>query len=655
MSTTSIRSTGFSGWSRLAVAGLLLASSAFVYAQTKEEKDKAKKAPPPAQKTEPVQRAAPPAQKAAPPVQRTAPPAERTAPPVQRSNPPTPPQKSITPTPTQTTVHPPATYKGGEAPVKQPTTVNTNQPPVRQPGLVNTNQPPVHQPGTVNTNQPPVRQPGTVNTNQPPVRQPGTVNTNQPPVRQPGTVNTNQPPVRQPGGATPVNGGRMQGAPGGGAGGNGGRNSRPADFHGSNNTQVHYGSNGQPQVVHAKGMTIVHTPSGARQVVVERPDHSVIVTNGARNGYIQRPYVVHNVTYVQRNYYVGGVSYSRVYRPYVYGGISLNVYMPGRYYAPGFYAWAYNPWATPVVYNWGWAGSPWMGFYGGWFTPYPTYTNATFWLTDYVIAMSLQQAYQDRMAAAANAQPYPAGVTPLTPDVKQAIADEVRLQLDEERAAGQNPNAASGAPAFLTDNSAHVFVVSSSLFVMANGGECPVTEGDVLQMTAPPPPGSASVNVVVLASKGQDCRRGSTVSVGITDLADMQSQMRATIDQGLVVLQKGQGGIPAPPPAAQAQPMEAAYAAAAPPPDANVATELTQQAQASTQAESDALNQAQQAAPANSGASTVNISLGMSIDDVVAVMGKPDRIADLGSKKTYFYTSANMKVIFTDGKVTDVQ
>jgi outer membrane protein assembly factor BamE (lipoprotein component of BamABCDE complex) len=84
-----------------------------------------------------------------------------------------------------------------------------------------------------------------------------------------------------------------------------------------------------------------------------------------------------------------------------------------------------------------------------------------------------------------------------------------------------------------------------------------------------------------------------------------------------------------------------------------VATELTQQAQASTQAESDALSQAQQAAPADSG--TINITLGMSIDDVVAVMGKPDRIADLGSKKTYFYTSANMKVIFTDGKVTDVQ
>ena len=604
MSAMSIRSTGFSRWTSLAVTGLVLASSAFVYAQTKEEKDKAKKAPPPAQRTEPVQRAAPP-------VQRTAPPAERTAPPVQRSNPPTPQQKSITPTPTQTTVHPPAPNKGGEvAPVRQPGTVNTNNP---------------------------VRQPGTVNGNQNQVRQPGTVG-NQNQVRQPGTVG-NQNQVRQPGGMTGVNAGR---------------NNRPADFHGANNTQVHYGSNGQPRVVQARGMTIVHTPGGTRQVVVERPDHTMIVTHGARDGFVQRPYVVGNVTYVQRNYYVGGVAYTRVYRPYMFGGISLNVYMPGRYYAPGFYAWAYSPWATPVVYNWGWAGSPWMGFYGGWFTPYPSYANATFWLTDYLISMDLQQAYQDRMAAAANAQPYPAGVTPLTPDVKQAIANEVSLQLNEERAAAQNPNAASGAPAFLTDNSAHVFLVSSSLFVMSNGGvECPVTEGDVLQMTAPPPPGSPSVNVVVLASKGGECRKGSMVSVGITDLADMQSQMRATIDQGLGVLQKGQGGVPAPPPAAQAQPVQAAYAAAAPPPDPNVATEITQQVQTSTQAEGDALNQAQQAAPADSGSPTVNISLGMSIDDVVAALGKPQQIADLGSKKTYFYS--NMKVIFTDGKVTDVQ
>src|ERR1039458_5865200 len=118
----------------------------------------------------------------------------------------------------------------------------------------------------------------------------------------------------------------------------------------------------------------------------------------------------------------------------------------------------------------------------------------------------------------------------------------------------------------------------------------------------------------------------------------MQSQMGATIDQGLGVLQKGQCGIAAP---------------SAPPPDPNVGAGPTQRAEASTRAESYALSQAQQAAPADSG--TINITLGMSMDDVVAVMGKPERIADLGSKKTYFYTNANMKVIFVDGKVTDVQ
>jgi hypothetical protein len=43
----------------------------------------------------------------------------------------------------------------------------------------------------------------------------------------------------------------------------------------------------------------------------------------------------------------------------------------------------------------------------------------------------------------------------------------------------------------------------------------------------------------------------------------------------------------------------------------------------------------------------------MTIDQVVGILGQPQVVGDLGSKKTYFY--GNMKVIFTDGKVTDVQ
>jgi hypothetical protein len=46
------------------------------------------------------------------------------------------------------------------------------------------------------------------------------------------------------------------------------------------------------------------------------------------------------------------------------------------------------------------------------------------------------------------------------------------------------------------------------------------------------------------------------------------------------------------------------------------------------------------------------VSLGLTIDQVVATMGQPDRLADLGSKKIYFYK--DMKITFVDGKVSDI-
>lgn len=52
-------------------------------------------------------------------------------------------------------------------------------------------------------------------------------------------------------------------------------------------------------------------------------------------------------------------------------------------------------------------------------------------------------------------------------------------------------------------------------------------------------------------------------------------------------------------------------------------------------------------------AATQNISLGQTIDQVVATMGQPQQIIDLGSRKTYKYP--DMKIIFVNGKVSDVQ
>src|ERR1035437_153917 len=47
------------------------------------------------------------------------------------------------------------------------------------------------------------------------------------------------------------------------------------------------------------------------------------------------------------------------------------------------------------------------------------------------------------------------------------------------------------------------------------------------------------------------------------------------------------------------------------------------------------------------------IALGQSIADVEAINGKPDKVVDLGAKKIYVYK--DMKITFTDGKVSDVQ
>ena len=52
-------------------------------------------------------------------------------------------------------------------------------------------------------------------------------------------------------------------------------------------------------------------------------------------------------------------------------------------------------------------------------------------------------------------------------------------------------------------------------------------------------------------------------------------------------------------------------------------------------------------------AAPASVELGQTPDQVQAAMGAPARVANLGPKVIYYYNG--MKVIFKDGKVTDVQ
>jgi len=427
-----------------------------------------------------------------------------------------------------------------------------------------------------------------------------------------------------------------------------------------------------------RGMDVHNNLGGGHRAMVERPDHSRVFAERGRPGYVERGYAYHGHDFARRAYFYHGHEYNRFYRGYGFRGLALSVYAPGFYFGPGFYGWAYNPWAAPITFGWGWGGNPWFGFYGGYFQPYPVYPSAAFWLTDYIISQDLQAAYAAHIEAGEEAGAPAAGgggQPVLTPEVKQMIADEVKAQLAlenqeaQQNAAGQDVDpGSSGIARLLSDGRPHVFVAGGNLDVTdSNGQECVVSDGDTLQMQAAPPADATTANLVVLSSKGKpECQISQTVQVQLTDLQEMQNHMRESIDQGLKDLQDKQGkdGLPSAPPSAQAAPAPAQYASVAPPPDPNVGTEIAQVDQQSGQAEKDVSTEAAQdnggaavAAPdagaAPAPAAPASVSLGQTTDQVQAALGTPARVANLGAKVIYYYNG--MKVVFKDGKVSDVQ
>jgi hypothetical protein len=338
-------------------------------------------------------------------------------------------------------------------------------------------------------------------------------------------------------------------------------------------------SNGQIRSVDHNGMHIDHTVNGGRTVVGEH--NGVRVVNTGRNsGYVQRSYVVRNShSYYSRTYYYHGSYHTAVYRSYYWQGHAYYGFHPGFWYHPGFYAWGYHPWGVHVFWGvgaWGWGGAPWWGFYGGWFTPYPYYAAPAYWLTDYLIAAELQSAYAARQEAYADAATasYGGGSAPsapasstvtLSPEVKEAIADEVKAELAAQQAqAAQNAGSdaqAAPAPASAPANSPakndeevppaldparRTFVVDSDLTVTANGQECGLTAGDVLTRLTDTPDAENMVNASVSASKGSDCAAGQTIAVKVDDLQEMRNHFEEKLNNGMGELAKkqGTGGLP---------------------------------------------------------------------------------------------------------------
>jgi hypothetical protein len=331
------------------------------------------------------------------------------------------------------------------------------------------------------------------------------------------------------------------------------------------------------------GMYIQHGVDGSRRITVEQPDRSRIYASSRGIQYVQHPYMYHGRAYDHRTFYVQGKTFHQVYRPYNYGGTTLDVYAPTRLYAPAMYQWATSRLNAPQPYTWGYRtnAAPWYGYYKGYFTPDSSYSSPSSWLTDFVLGASLALAY----AAEPPTSPTPpANAAPVTPQVKQMLAQEVDRQVREEsveaQQAAQNRDPPPGAGSVvqeLSDRQPHVLVVASDLdLVDPSGRRCMISEGDVVQVISPPQPSSSTAQAVILSSKGGvECERAAQVEIAVADLQEMQNHMRETIDQGLATTNA----------AKQTASVTPAYAAAAPPPDPNAARELAQQQQIAAAAE----------------------------------------------------------------------
>ncbi len=436
-------------------------------------------------------------------------------------------------------------------------------------------------------------------------------------------------------------------------------------------------ANGRPADLHdaRRGMDIHHYLGGGRSAMMKRPDGSRLYYESGQPGYIGHPYVFHGHEFERRSYYDNGRAYDLFYSRYYYRGLPLDVYAPARYYASAFYAWIYNPWSSPVAYPWGFATAAWYGYYSGYFAPYPVYASSSQWLTDYLLSQSLQAGYAAHVAAAAVDIVAASGAppAPVTQDIKQMIADEVKRQVALENVEAQAnvqeqlaDAGRSGIVRTLGDGQPHVFVAGKQmdLVVDATGQECAITDGDVLLLRNSPPAESTSATLTVLSSKGGvECKRNVLVAVSFEDLQEMQNHLRETIDHGMQELQvkQGKGGIPSAPASALIPPVTALLAQGAPPPDPAGAQQLAQQAKETDSVEKEVLAETSGSATPTPGVpvapagprQTLTVSIGQSASEVTAAMGQPSKMVNIGPKTVYFYL--DLKVTFVNGKVTSVE
>ncbi len=264
--------------------------------------------------------------------------------------------------------------------------------------------------------------------------------------------------------------------------------------------------------------------------------------------------------FTSRTFVSGGhVLYTRVYQNHVwhqFGQVfGYETFVPAVRFPAVYYSWALAPWPRPFVYSWGWRAQPWYPMYGVLFTPYPVYTSPDLWMTDYIIAQSMQSAYAAQNAAPApqpsppdgppvpaadagsaapqpvDAPPAPAAPPPaITPQVKAQLDTQIKVQLQEQQAAAATPATlrTQSTPPALRSN--HVFFeVVQPLNVPTAHGHCSLSANDYIRRTGDMSGDDWMIPVVVELSRPSDCPEGLATRIGLNDLNAMENEQEAQV------------------------------------------------------------------------------------------------------------------------------
>jgi hypothetical protein len=298
---------------------------------------------------------------------------------------------------------------------------------------------------------------------------------------------------------------------------------------------------------------------------------------------------------LSRTFVSGGhVLYTRVYQRHVWHqfgrAFAYETFVPAVRFPEPYYAWSLAAWPRPVTYNWGWQGQRWYAVYGASFTPYPVYTSPDLWMTDYIIAQSMQTAYQaqsaepaseplspgapaapapDSSVAAPAAQSsdtapvlQPSGALPapqpsaapsapvavpppvVTPQVKAQLNAQIKVRLQEQQAVAAAPATlrTQSTPPALRPN--HVFFqVAQPLDVPAGvaNGHCSLSANDYIKRTGGVSKDDWMIPVVVELSRPSDCPEGLQTRIGLNDLNAMENEQEAQVLEAMQAASKSMG------------------------------------------------------------------------------------------------------------------